>query len=137
MSMWKLAFKNFKESLKNYLSLMVSLAFTVLIFLNFQNVIDSGILDGLGKTNRENAEFVIQAVTFVLICFMLFFIWYSTSVFLTKGNRNLCIYGIDESKNREVIYDRDFDDRPFITGAWTWSRHLDSASFPNDYDEAI
>ena len=49
MSMWKLAFKNFKESLKNYLSLMVSLAFTVLIFLNFQNVIDSGILDGLGK----------------------------------------------------------------------------------------
>ena len=74
MSMWKLAFKNFKESLKNYLSLMVSLAFTVLIFLNFQNVIDSGILDGLGKTNRENAEFVIQAVTFVLICFMLFFI---------------------------------------------------------------
>ena len=54
-----------------------------------------------------------------------------------KGNRNLCIYGIDESKNREVIYDRDFDDRPFITGAWTWSRHLDSASFPNDYDEAI
>ena len=52
MSMWKLAFKNFKESLKNYLSLMVSLAFTVLIFLNFQNVIDSGILDGLGKTNR-------------------------------------------------------------------------------------
>ena len=32
-----------------------------------------------------------------------------------KGNRNLCIYGIDESKNREVIYDRGFDDRPFIT----------------------
>ena len=45
--------QKFQRSLKNYLSLMVSLAFTVLIFLNFQNVIDSGILDGLGKTNRE------------------------------------------------------------------------------------
>ena len=40
MSMWKLAFKNFKESLKNYLSLMVSLAFTVLIFLNFHKLIE-------------------------------------------------------------------------------------------------
>ena len=84
MSMWKLAFKNFKESLKNYLSLMVSLAFTVLIFLNFQNVIDSGILDGLGKTNRENAEFVIQAVTFVLICFMLFLYGIPRVYFLRK-----------------------------------------------------
>lgn len=32
MSMWKLAFKNFRESLKNYISLIVSLVFTVLIF---------------------------------------------------------------------------------------------------------
>lgn len=102
MSMWKLAFKNFKESLKNYLSLMVSLAFTVLIFLNFQNVIDSGILDGLGKTNRENAEFVIQAVTFVLICFMLFFIWYSTSVFLTKKKKEIGIYAFIGLTNQKI-----------------------------------
>ena len=102
MSMWKLAFKNFKESLKNYLSLMVSLAFTVLIFLNFQNVIDSGILDGLGKTNRENAEFVIQAVTFVLICFMLFFIWYSTSVFLTKKKKEIGIYAFMGLTNQKI-----------------------------------
>ena len=102
MSMWKLAFKNFKESLRNYLSLMVSLAFTVLIFLNFQNVIDSGILDGLGKTNRENAEFVIQAVTFVLICFMLFFIWYSTSVFLTKKKKEMGIYALIGLTNQKI-----------------------------------
>ena len=120
MSMWKLAFKNFKESLKNYLSLMVSLAFTVLIFLNFQNVIDSGILD---------------INLFYAIFYMVFHECISYKK--EKGNWNLCIYRIDESKNREVIYDRDFDDRTFITGAWTWSRHIDSASFPNDYDEVI
>lgn len=102
MSMWKLAFKNFRESLKNYISLIVSLVFTVLIFLNFQNMIDSGILDGLGKTNRENAEFVIQAVTFVLICFMLFLVWYSTNVFLTKKKKEIGIYAFMGLTNERI-----------------------------------
>lgn len=70
--------------------------------MNFQNMIDSGILDGLAKTNRENAEFVIQAVTFVLICFMLFLVWYSTNVFLTKKKKEIGIYAFMGLTNERI-----------------------------------
>ncbi len=116
MSMMKLAYMNFKNSLKSYLSLIVSLAFTILIFLNFQNIVYSNSLDVLGERNKDNIIIIVQAITVVLICFMFFFIWYSTNVFLTKQEErdwNLCIHGFDESENREIVYDRDNNDRIF------------------------
>lgn len=102
MSMWKLAIRNFQKSLKNYISLIISLAFTVLIFFNFQNVIASGTLDILGSENRENAEFVIQAATIVLICFMLFFIWYATNIFLTQRKKEIGIYTFMGLTNEKI-----------------------------------
>ena len=72
MSMIKLAYLNFKQSIRNYLSLILSLAFTILIFLNFQNLLYSDAMDVLGKMNKENVDIMIRAVTFVLGCFMFF-----------------------------------------------------------------
>ena len=92
MKMMKLAFQNFKVSFKNYLSLIISLAFTILVLFNFLNLIDSGILNGLGESNARNIEIVIQVMSFVLGCFMLFFIWYATNVFLTKRKKEIGIY---------------------------------------------
>lgn len=92
MSMIKLAFLNFKSSLKNYLALVLSLAFTILVFLNFQNLIYSNIFDVLGKYNKEYIDILIQVISFVLICFMFFFIWYSTNVFLTRRKKEIGIY---------------------------------------------
>lgn len=92
MSMMKLAFQNFKSSFKNYLSLIISLAFTILIFFNFQNIIDSHILDSLGGTILRNVKAIIQVITVVLVCFMLFFIWYATNVFLAKRKKEIGIY---------------------------------------------
>ena len=63
MKMIKLAFQNFKVSFKNYLSLIISLAFTILVLFNFLNLIDSGILKGLGKSNAQNIEIVIQVMS--------------------------------------------------------------------------
>jgi putative ABC transport system permease protein len=92
MSMMKLAYQNFKNSFKNYLSLIISLAFTILIFFNFQNIIDSHILDDLGGTVLKNVEIIIQVITIVLVFFMIFFIWYSTNVFLAKRKKEIGIY---------------------------------------------
>ena len=39
MGIIRLAVLNFKSGFKNYLSLVLSLAFTVLVFLNFQNIL--------------------------------------------------------------------------------------------------
>ena len=41
MRMLRLAFMNFRNSLKSYLSLVLSLAFTTLILFKFQNIIYS------------------------------------------------------------------------------------------------
>lgn len=92
MSMLKLAFLNFKTSVRNYLSLVVSLAFTILIVYNFQNLIGSGVLDRLGSHNAEYVAMILNTITFVLGCFMFFFIWYATNVFLTKRKKEIGIY---------------------------------------------
>ena len=92
MSIMKLAYQNFKTSFKNYLSLIISLAFTILIFFHFQNIINSHILDDLGGTVLRNVEIIIQVITIVLVCFMIFFIWYSTNVFLSKRKKEIGIY---------------------------------------------
>ncbi|UTY40650.1 ABC transporter permease [Allocoprobacillus halotolerans] len=92
MSLAKLSFINFKASLKNYLSLMISLAFTVLIIFNFFNLLDSSMMESLGQMNSRNLKIVIQCVLVVLTCFMFFFVWYATNVFLTKRKKEIGIY---------------------------------------------
>ena len=92
MSMMRLAFLNFKNSFRNYLSLIVSLAFTILVFLNFQNLIYSNTFSVLGQRNKEYIHILIQVISIVLICFMFFFIWYSTNVFLTRRKKEIGVY---------------------------------------------
>ena len=89
MSMTKLAWINFKSGFKNYLSLVVSLAFTILVLFNFQNLIYSGGFEILGTRNKEYVEIIVNMITFVLVCFMFFFIWYSTNVFLTRRKKEI------------------------------------------------
>lgn len=101
MSMLKLALINFKSSFKNYLALIISLSFTILILFNFQNIIYFKAFETLGKMNARNINSVVQVVTVVLVCFMLFFIWYSTNVFLSKRKKEIGIYvfmGLTNSK---------------------------------------
>ena len=73
MSMVKLAMMNVKHGLKNYLSLILSLAFTVLILFNFQNLIGSDGFLVLGTRNKEYIEIIVQIISFILGCFMFFF----------------------------------------------------------------
>lgn len=102
MSMMKLAVHNFKTSFKSYLSLIVSLAFAILIFYNFQNILSSGVLTSLGESNTRNIEIIIQVITFVLGCFILFFVWYSTNVFLTKRKKEIGIYIFMGLSNQKI-----------------------------------
>ena len=100
--MIKLAFLNFKNSFKNYLALILSLAFTVLVLYNFQNLIDSQAFEVLGTRNRDYIEMLVQMVSFVLCCFMFFFIWYSTNVFLTGRKKEIGIYVFMGLSNEKI-----------------------------------
>lgn len=90
--MMQLALSNVKSSFKNYLAVILSLAFTILVFLNFQNIVCSDIFEGLGDQNKEYIDILIQVISFVLGCFMFFFLWYATNVFLTKRKKEIGIY---------------------------------------------
>ena len=92
MSTIKLAYLNFKQSMKHYISLIVSLAFTILIYLNFQNLLYSDAMGVLNDINQHNLRVIVQSISFVLGCFMFFFIWYSTNVFLSRRKKEIGIY---------------------------------------------
>lgn len=102
MGMMKLAYINFKSSYKNYLSLVLSLAFTILVFLNFQNILASDAYEGLGTRNKEYIDMLVQMTSFVLGCFMVFFIWYSTNVFLTRRKREIGVYVFMGLSNQKI-----------------------------------
>lgn len=102
MGMIRLAVLNFKSGFKNYLSLVMSLAFTVLVFLNFQNILYSDAFEVLGTRNREYINILIQTTSFILICFMVFFIWYSANVFLTRRKKEIGIYVFMGLSNQRI-----------------------------------
>ncbi len=92
MRMIKLAWKNFKREFSDYFSLILSLSFTILIFLNFQNLIFSEAFLQLGKHNQDYITICVQALSVVLGCFMFFFLGYATNVFLTRRKKEIGIY---------------------------------------------
>ena len=92
MRMIKLAWQNFRSSFKNYLALVVSLSFTILVFLNFQYLRYSDAFAAMGERNSQYADILIQVISVVLGCFMFFFLWYSTNVFLTRCKKQIGIY---------------------------------------------
>lgn len=102
MRMMNLAFLNFKNGFKNYLSLVISLAFTILVLFNFQNIIYSGAFEVLGTRNKEYIDIIIQMISFILGCFMFFFIWYATNVFLTRRKKEIGIYVFMGLSNEQI-----------------------------------
>jgi len=102
MRMVNLALLNFKNSFRNYLSLVISLAFTISIFLNFQNIIYSDSLALLGERNKDHVDTIVQVISIVLVCFMFFFIWYSTNVFLTRQKKEIGIYVFMGLTNQKI-----------------------------------
>lgn len=102
MSMFRLAFMNFRNSFRSYLSLVLSLAFTILILFNFQNIIYSAPFAVLGEHNKEYIDILVEAVSVVLGCFMFFFLWYATNVFLTRRKREIGIYIFMGMSNQRI-----------------------------------
>ena len=92
MRLYELAWKNVKNNIRNYFSLILSLAFTVMIFYNFQNMADSEMFTDLGKLNEDYSKMLIQTLSAVLGAFMIFFVGYATNVFLTRRKKEIGIY---------------------------------------------
>lgn len=102
MKMTKLAFLNFKNSLKSYLSLIISMSFAILVFYNFQNITYSEMFTVLGEHNKSYIDILVRVICFVLGCFLFFYIWYATNVFLTKRKKEIGIYVFMGLSNQKI-----------------------------------
>ena len=87
MSLFKLSFSNFKRSVRNYGMLIVSLAFSVFIFFNFQNVLYSDSMDVLMDYKKDYIDMIVKAASVVFAVFLFFFIWYASNVFLNQRKK--------------------------------------------------
>lgn len=102
MRMLRLSFMNFRNGFKSYLSLVLSLSFSILVLYNFQNIIYSEAFAALGQRNKQYIDMLIQTVSVVLVCFLFFFVWYATNVFLTRRKREIGIYIFMGMSNRRI-----------------------------------
>lgn len=101
MSLFKLAYSNFKRSVKNYVALIISLSFSIFTFFNFQNIVFSNAMDVLKEKNSDYISIIIQVISIVLVIFVFFFIWYATNVFLAQRKKDIGIFtfmGLDNGK---------------------------------------
>lgn len=102
MGSFRLAFHNFRKSFRNYFSMILSLSFTIMIIFNFVNLTYTGTFKALGEHNKHYIDIIVQVVSFVLSCFMFFFVWYATNVFLTKRKKEIGIYVFMGLTNRKI-----------------------------------
>lgn len=91
MILVKLSFHNFKKSFQNYFSMILSLAFTVMIIFNFINLLYADTFTSLAQ-KKGYIESVVNVLEVVLWCFTFFFIWYASNVFLMKRKKEIGIY---------------------------------------------
>lgn len=101
MSLIRLTMSNFKRNLRNYLSLVLALAFSVFVFFNFQCVLYSDSMSVLNTYNKEYIDLIVRALSVVFGVFLFFFIWYATNVFLNQRKKEIGIYifmGLDNKR---------------------------------------
>lgn len=101
MSIFQLARSNFRRSVREFGILIVSLAFSVFIFFNLQNVIYSDSMSVLKDFKQNHIEIIIKAALVVFVVFLFFFIWYASNVFLNQRKKEIGIYifmGLDNGK---------------------------------------
>ncbi len=65
MSLFKLAYSNFKRSVKNYVALIISLSFSIFTFFNFQNIVFSNAMDVL----KEKTVIILQLLFKLFLLF--------------------------------------------------------------------
>lgn len=92
MKLLSLSFSNFKRSVREYGMLIISLAFSIFVFFNFQSVIYSESMEILEDYNKEYIDMIVQAASIVFGVFLFFFIWYASNVFLNQRKKEIGIY---------------------------------------------
>lgn len=101
MNSFSIAFSNFKRNIKTYGLYIFSMVFSVIVYYNF---ISLKYNPDFTKANQatEYIKYTSMAVAFLLLLFIVFFIWYSSSFFLNQRKREIGIYAFMGVTNSEI-----------------------------------
>ena len=106
MSVFSIAFNNFKNNIKIYSMFFVSMIFSVTVLSNFFILMNGESLKVLEKANAEYTKMIMQLISVILIIFIFFFIWYTSNIFLKNRKKEIGLFtfmGV-ESKTIGKIY---------------------------------
>ncbi len=92
MSLLKLAWINFKGSIRSWLMMIVSLSFSLMVMINIFNIIFSDMLSTTSEYTQKMVNSVMLAVIVILAIFLIFYIAYATTVFFRKQKKELGMY---------------------------------------------
>ncbi|WP_411170157.1 FtsX-like permease family protein [Clostridium sp. MB05] len=92
MSVFNIAYNNFKNNIKVYTMFFISMIFSVVVLSNFLIMMDGDVMNVLGDMNEEYSKLVLQMITIILVIFMFFFIWYASNIFLRNRKKEIGIY---------------------------------------------
>lgn len=98
MSVFSIAFNNFKNNIKTYTMFFISMIFSVIILSNFLIIMDGEALKALGEANSAYTKMILQLISVILAIFMFFFIWYTSNVFLKNRKKEIGLFtfmGVD------------------------------------------
>ncbi|ELC8442561.1 ABC transporter permease [Clostridium perfringens] len=98
MSIFSIAFNNFKNNIKTYTMFFISMIFSVIILNNFIILLDGEALTILGEANVAYTKMILRMISLVLGIFMFFFIWYTSNVFLRNRKKEIGLFtfmGVD------------------------------------------
>lgn len=98
MSVFSIAFNNFKNNIKTYSMFFISMIFSVIILSNFLILMNGEALKVLGEANADYTKMILQMISIILGLFMLLFIWYVSNVFLKNRKKEIGLFtfmGVD------------------------------------------
>lgn len=107
MKVFSVAFNNFKNNLKTYTMFFISMVFSIVILSNFFILMDGEALRLLGETNASYTKMILQMITVILVVFILFFIWYTSNIFLKNRKKEIGLYtfmGVDLSTIGKIYF---------------------------------
>ncbi|MGF0109896.1 FtsX-like permease family protein [Clostridium sp. SGI.024] len=92
MSIFSIAYNNFKNNIKIYTMFFISMIFSVVVLSNFRIMLDGDAMKVLGEMNERYSKLILQLITIILVIFMFFFIWYASNIFLKNRKKEIGIY---------------------------------------------
>ncbi|MBU3072660.1 FtsX-like permease family protein [Clostridium estertheticum] len=101
MNSFSIAFDNFKRNIKVYSLYIMSMIFSVIVFYNFVALKYNPDFQKANETSSYIKSTSI-AVSYLLLLFIIFFIWFSSSFFLKQRKREIGIYAFMGVSNSQI-----------------------------------